>query len=433
MSRKLIVSDGRRQRELLIVSKIVVGRDPTCDLSEADPLLSRRHAEFAISGDDIVVRDLGSRNGIYINGARTAEGTLQSGDVVRIGRLHMRYIEDSAPLVAMPELVDDATGLVIPGPRPGPSKPPPAATPGPPSASASQPRPAGASGAMPKPAPPIASRPTPMPAPDETDADATSYVSPSAVRKAPAGVSGSSIKAQPQVAAAAPGGPAAQPSPPAGDEVEQTRVVPAPGRSGARPPIAPAAKSGVQPSAAAPPPGTSVQPPPVPLKDDERTSYVTPRPRTSVQAPPAAQSTLVVPPPAPPVEHTAVQAPPAPPVIHTAGQPPPVMLTAVQPPPSPPAEDMDEPTSVILMPRSKARTGSAPDPASSERVLQARALALAVQAIVTFLGSSPKGQRAADAVRLLERDLAAAAPPGELVDALKGLAARVSAAANELT
>ena len=94
---------------------------------------------------------------------------------------------------------------------------------------------------------------------------------------------------------------------------------------------------------------------------------------------------------------------------------------------------MDEPTSVILMPRPKTRDGSAPVPASSERVLQARALALAVQAIVTFLGSSPKGQRAADAVRLLERDLAAAAPPGEFVDALKGLAARVSAAANELT
>ena len=109
------------------------------------------------------------------------------------------------------------------------------------------------------------------------------------------------------------------------------------------------------------------------------------------------------------------------------------MHTAVQPPPSPPAEDMDEPTSVILMPRAKARDGSAADPGSSERVLQARALALAVQAIVTFLGSSPEGQRAADAVRLLERDLAAAAPPIDLVNALKGLAARVSAAANELT
>src|SRR4029079_9124454 len=94
-------------------------------LSEADPLLSRRHAEFGISGDDIVVRDLGSRNGIYINGARIAEGTLQSGDIVRVGHLTMQYVEDSSPLVSVPELMDDATGLVIPGPRTTPQPPTP--------------------------------------------------------------------------------------------------------------------------------------------------------------------------------------------------------------------------------------------------------------------------------------------------------------------
>ncbi len=410
MSRKLIVSDGRRQRELLIVSKIVVGRDPTCDLSEADPLLSRRHAEFAISGDDVVVRDLGSRNGIYINGARTAEGTLQSGDVVRIGRLHMRYIEDSAPLVAVPELVDDATGLVIPGPRPGTPQPPPAAAP----------MSAGAFGARPQPAAPFASKSNPMPSPPpstEADVDLTSYVSPSAFRKPPSGVSGSSIKKSQPAAAAAP---------PAGDEVESTRVVPAPGRSGLRPPLAPLAKSGVKPPAA-PPIGTSVLPPPVPLREDELTSYVTPRPRTSVQAPPAPDRTLAVPPPTPLVEHTAVHAPPAPPAMHTAVQPPPmpaVVHTAVQPPPSPAVEDMDEPTSVILMPRPKTQVGSDS---------RAHALATTVAAVVTFLGRLPNGERAAEAVRLLERDLVAAAPPADLVDTLNGLAARVSAAANELT
>ena len=46
MSRKLIVNDGKRQRELLLVGTMVVGRDPSCDISEADPLLSRRHVEF---------------------------------------------------------------------------------------------------------------------------------------------------------------------------------------------------------------------------------------------------------------------------------------------------------------------------------------------------------------------------------------------------
>jgi len=374
VSRKLIVSDGRRQRELLIVGKIVVGRDPTCDLSEADPLLSRRHAEFSIAGEDTVVRDLGSRNGIYINGARTAEGTLQSGDVVRIGRLHMQYVEDAAPLVSAPELVDDATGLVFPGPRPGAPQSP-AAPPRGAAASGVIPKPAAASGAFPKPASASGSKLRPVPAQlDEADPDVTSYVSPSAIRKQPAAAS----------------------APPPGDEVESTRVVPAPGRSGLRPP--------------APPLVTAVLPPPVPMKEDELTSYVTPRSRSSVQAPPAPDHTSVVPPPAAPVNQT-----------------------AFQPPPLPPAEDMDEPTSVILMPRGGKGAVAAVDAALNDRTRQARALAKAVEAIAAFLSSSSKGQPAADAVKALERDLASAAPPAELVDALKGLAARVSAAANELT
>ena len=401
MSRKLIVSDGRRQRELLIVSKIVVGRDPTCDLSEADPLLSRRHAEFAISGDDVIVRDLGSRNGIYLNGDRVAEGTLQSGDVLRIGHLHMRYLEDSAPLVAMPELVDDATGLMFPGPRPGTPRPPlgSAAVAKPAAASRATPKPASASGALPKPA---ASDPRPVPAPpDQPDEDVTSYVSASAIRRAPANVPTAS---SPQIVP--------PPGPPAEDEAQSTRVVPAPGRTGLLPPSSAAMHTGVVPPPS-PPAGAPVVPPPPPvaIRDDELTSYVKPRPRTAVQAAPA------------PGPQAAVQP-----------GPPPGRQAAGQPPPAPPIEDADEPTSVVLTPRRRTRMEPPPaDPAASENARRARAVAMAVEAIVAFLGSASIGRTAADAVKTLERDLATAAPPAELVDALKGLVARVRAAANELT
>ena len=355
MSRKLIVTDGRRERELLIVSRIVVGRDPTCDLSEADPLLSRRHAEFAVSGDDTVVRDLGSRNGIYVNGARIAEGTLQSGDVVRIGRLQMRYIEDSSPLVAVPELVDDATGIVFPGARG------PAATP----------------------------KPTPLPAASTPAADdegeATSYAPASGVRKPPRPDAGGSSAHLAQSRVAQPFRSGSQP-PPANDGDELTRVVPPPSRTGS-------------PS---PPPviRTALQPPPSPPAHDgdEPTGFVSPRPRTAVQAPPA-----------PPAGHT-----------------------AVLPPPSPSADDVDEPTS-FMTPRPRTSVQAPPlatMPSASAR--QARALAMAVQAIAGFLGSSPVGRAAADAVKALERDLANGAPPADLVNALKGLIERLGTAANEL-
>ena len=91
MSKKLVVSDGTRERELQLVGRIVVGRDPACDISHEHSLLSRRHAEFVAAGELVVVRDLGSRNGVFVNGTKTAEHSLQPGDVVQIGPLRAQY------------------------------------------------------------------------------------------------------------------------------------------------------------------------------------------------------------------------------------------------------------------------------------------------------------------------------------------------------
>ncbi len=70
MSKRLLVRDQRGERERLLVGTMTVGRDTRCDISDADPLLSRRHAEFVCRPDSLVVRDLNSRNGISVNGVR---------------------------------------------------------------------------------------------------------------------------------------------------------------------------------------------------------------------------------------------------------------------------------------------------------------------------------------------------------------------------
>ncbi|MGH9385092.1 MAG: FHA domain-containing protein [Vicinamibacterales bacterium] len=94
MKRKLVVNDGRSEREVLLVGPIVIGRDPSCHISDLDPLLSRRHAEFVPRPSGLLVRDLGSRNGILVNGAKVPERLLASGDVVQLGHLQLRYIEE---------------------------------------------------------------------------------------------------------------------------------------------------------------------------------------------------------------------------------------------------------------------------------------------------------------------------------------------------
>jgi predicted component of type VI protein secretion system len=103
MSRKLLVTDGTRERELQLVGRTVVGRDPACDVSHDHSLLSRRHAEFVTAGELVVVRDLGSRNGVFVNGTKTAEQSLKPGDIVQIGPLRAQYVLDRVPLSIAPD------------------------------------------------------------------------------------------------------------------------------------------------------------------------------------------------------------------------------------------------------------------------------------------------------------------------------------------
>jgi predicted component of type VI protein secretion system len=63
--------------------EFAVGRNASCQLSLDDPLVSRRHALLVVSGDTVTVRDLGSRNGVLVNGEKI-EGTVTVGDGDRI-------------------------------------------------------------------------------------------------------------------------------------------------------------------------------------------------------------------------------------------------------------------------------------------------------------------------------------------------------------
>jgi len=63
-----------------------LGRSEECEVTIEDPLVSRRHAQIAVDGDDVRVIDLGSRNGVRLNGALVeGSASLKDGDRVRIG------------------------------------------------------------------------------------------------------------------------------------------------------------------------------------------------------------------------------------------------------------------------------------------------------------------------------------------------------------
>jgi pSer/pThr/pTyr-binding forkhead associated (FHA) protein len=94
--RRLVLDDGRSQRDLVIRERMTVGRDSSCDISDSDPRLSRRHAEFLATSHGLVIRDLESRNGIRVNGRGVREATLSPGDLVEIAHLTVRFLDDES-------------------------------------------------------------------------------------------------------------------------------------------------------------------------------------------------------------------------------------------------------------------------------------------------------------------------------------------------
>jgi pSer/pThr/pTyr-binding forkhead associated (FHA) protein len=70
----------------------VLGRHSDCELRVTHPEISRRHCRFAFEHGEWHVRDLGSLNGIVLNGDRVSEATLHSGDRLSLGCVNI-YIE----------------------------------------------------------------------------------------------------------------------------------------------------------------------------------------------------------------------------------------------------------------------------------------------------------------------------------------------------
>ena len=91
----------------------VVGRDASADIVLAVSAVSRRHAELTLQNDEYVVRDLGSRNGILVNGHPVQEAVLEPLDELRIGDAVLKLVEEG---------VDDYAAFRIDGAVVGPAR-----------------------------------------------------------------------------------------------------------------------------------------------------------------------------------------------------------------------------------------------------------------------------------------------------------------------
>ena len=77
---------------LVMTPEVVIGRAPGCTLTlDADDEVSGRHVRFVLHSRRLVLEDLGSTNGTWLNGVRlVAPAPLSPGDVLRCGQTALR-------------------------------------------------------------------------------------------------------------------------------------------------------------------------------------------------------------------------------------------------------------------------------------------------------------------------------------------------------
>jgi len=90
---KLIITNGTEEHAFDIQPGVMVlGRGSSCHVKLKSHHVSRRHFECERNGDEVVVRDLGSSNGTYVNGIRISEPVvLKEGDKIAMGDIAIRF------------------------------------------------------------------------------------------------------------------------------------------------------------------------------------------------------------------------------------------------------------------------------------------------------------------------------------------------------
>ena len=89
-----LVFDGTRRE--LTERRVVIGRSRDCDIQLSDTNVSRRHAELRQEGASYWIVDLGSTNGMEVNGKRVKRAKLRDGDTITLGSTELTFERESS-------------------------------------------------------------------------------------------------------------------------------------------------------------------------------------------------------------------------------------------------------------------------------------------------------------------------------------------------
>jgi pSer/pThr/pTyr-binding forkhead associated (FHA) protein len=101
MAKLVVLSAGLNGRtHELNVDKTTIGRVDDNTFQIADPSVSSHHCEVLLRGSDVVIKDLNSTNGSFINGEKIMETVLKPGQTLRLGQIELQLLTEGMPMPA---------------------------------------------------------------------------------------------------------------------------------------------------------------------------------------------------------------------------------------------------------------------------------------------------------------------------------------------
>lgn len=108
----VIKGPDRGEQVVLSDEPVTFGSSPSCNLVLSDRTVSRRHAEALLEGNEVLVRDLGSTNGSFIQGSRFKEITVGFGAEIKFGRTVVKFLPEEE-IVEPAESEADSFGQLL--------------------------------------------------------------------------------------------------------------------------------------------------------------------------------------------------------------------------------------------------------------------------------------------------------------------------------
>ncbi|HEU5395815.1 MAG TPA: FHA domain-containing protein [Verrucomicrobiae bacterium] len=103
MAKLIILNQGMTGRaHELAAEKTTIGRVEDNSFQIVDPSVSSHHCEALLRGSDVVIHDLNSTNGSFINGEKIAESVLKPGQTLRLGQVELRLEVPGMPAAPAP-------------------------------------------------------------------------------------------------------------------------------------------------------------------------------------------------------------------------------------------------------------------------------------------------------------------------------------------